>query len=612
MSSPQLELNLGHFCNNRCVFCVSGQLTERGQAGNSDCEELIARLDDAATRGVRTVTLLGGEPTLHRQFTEVVDHAAKLPFDEIVIFTNGARAADEAFLRDICARGRFTWRFSIQGGTREAHDRTTRRPGAFDRIAAGLGTLKALDQRITANICVNAENVASLPEFPLWLGASGVTSLHADMLRPHSVGDRTEAEVDALLAPYAEVVAALRAMFAGFARHAPHVDVRVGNLPYCLLPERADRISHGTPDTETATADTAGVDLGTTYDKVAYQRDHRSYPAVCADCHLRPRCRGVPDAYLAKYGDAEFRAIPAPDPVPPPRAHHRGTVGLVERIARLGGGETHLPALRDLLGDASELPERGDGGLKFDAYLARGATRRAWGLTVNSRWDARALDRFEAFARRWDAGYAWDRVGPLWDRLGGVLTLGVGFDAPDRPPRLKLYVQEDAWGAGVLDAAEAAALTGRDLPSWVSGRLGVVTLELHAGGATSWKVYVGGATPELAVHSAPEPVQRLARRLARLCPLQPSWTYATIRLGDEPRYALNKIYDHTRALAGPASAPWRDVASLFSGAGRSAELEALLREIRGMPGVRVLPTATAVEDDGGSVDVYCAAWAAPR
>ena len=25
----QIELQLGHVCNNRCVFCVSGQLTEQ-------------------------------------------------------------------------------------------------------------------------------------------------------------------------------------------------------------------------------------------------------------------------------------------------------------------------------------------------------------------------------------------------------------------------------------------------------------------------------------------------------------------------------------------------------------------------------------------------------
>ena len=27
-----IEVQLGHFCNNRCVFCASGQLTESGRS----------------------------------------------------------------------------------------------------------------------------------------------------------------------------------------------------------------------------------------------------------------------------------------------------------------------------------------------------------------------------------------------------------------------------------------------------------------------------------------------------------------------------------------------------------------------------------------------------
>src|SRR5262249_27787168 len=152
----QIEIQLGHLCNNRCVFCVSGQETARGNAGVADPAPVLAELDRARALGHVKVTLLGGEPTLQPGFLDVVRHAARLGFEEIVVFTNGARTARAAFVDEIRAAaaaatggagtggagtggagaggagtggagagGRLTWRISLQGATREAHERTT-------------------------------------------------------------------------------------------------------------------------------------------------------------------------------------------------------------------------------------------------------------------------------------------------------------------------------------------------------------------------------------------------------------------------------------------------------------------------------------------------------
>src|SRR4051812_14111573 len=115
-------------CNNRCVFCVSGQETARGRARPLEVEPLLAEIEKARAAGHRKITLLGGEPTLQPGFLDVVRRAVALGFEEIVIFTNGAKTAREAFVDEILALappGIFTWRISIQGATREAHDRTT-------------------------------------------------------------------------------------------------------------------------------------------------------------------------------------------------------------------------------------------------------------------------------------------------------------------------------------------------------------------------------------------------------------------------------------------------------------------------------------------------------
>ncbi len=125
----QVEIQLGHMCNNRCVFCVSGQRTAMGEALPLQAAPVLAKLDEARAEGHEKLTLLGGEPTLQPSFFAVLEHAVALGFSEIVIFTNGVKTARAEFVDRILATGGpFHFRISIQGATREAHERTTQHP----------------------------------------------------------------------------------------------------------------------------------------------------------------------------------------------------------------------------------------------------------------------------------------------------------------------------------------------------------------------------------------------------------------------------------------------------------------------------------------------------
>ena len=138
----QIEIQLGHMCNNRCVFCVSGQQTAEGLAGPLDVDPVIREIEKAFAAGHRKLTLLGSEPTLQPGFLDVVRRAVALGYEEIVLFTNGVKTAREAFIDEIVATGgRFTWRISIQGATAAAHERTTLKEGSFARIQRTMATL---------------------------------------------------------------------------------------------------------------------------------------------------------------------------------------------------------------------------------------------------------------------------------------------------------------------------------------------------------------------------------------------------------------------------------------------------------------------------------------
>lgn len=288
------------------------------------------------------------------------------------------------------------------------------------------------------------------------------------------------------------------------------------------------------------------------------------------------------------------------------------------------------PAVRDFLAQ-SALPTTDDQpfSMQYDGYLAAGE-RAAWGFTVNSRFDTRSVREFVGEAAAVvgaepivEAAEALARALPR----PGVTTLSFAFDAPSLPPRLKVYFQEDAWGAGVgtaaqVDAALAHLDLGCALPSWVArdAGVGVVTLEAPpASNGLRAKAYLGvSENVEGIFPAAPDEVRHLAGIMRSASPLTPSYYYLTLRMerGAPVRYAFNKIYDFSQMRFGRDAkatlSAFRDIGRLFATAGKRADFRRVVGELAtpladGRAPL-VVPTASAVESQGRSVDFYCAAF----
>lgn len=307
-SGHQLEVQLGHICSNRCVHCVSGQLNEAKKARPRDTEPVRRALEDAAAAGIKRVTFLGGEPTIHPDFLSSLRLAVELGFDDVVIFTNGVRGEDPTFLDQVLALGRFTWRVSLHGGSEEAHERTTQRKGSWRRLMAALDHLAARREHLTANMCVNAYNYRSMSTLPDLVLSRAISELHIDTVRPVNAGDRSDEQLRALLVRYRDLSQPLDELLETFAARAPRFDVSIGNLPYCLLPAWADRVEHGGDPTLTLTTGHTG-ELDSILRKYQHQRLDAVWAPSCAQCIFRARCRGVPEKYAELFGTDELRPL---------------------------------------------------------------------------------------------------------------------------------------------------------------------------------------------------------------------------------------------------------------------------------------------------------------
>ncbi len=306
-SGHKFEIQLGHLCNNRCVFCSSGQLTAMKIARPVPLDPIIEALEQARAAGATHLTFLGGEPTIHKGFLEALAKAVELGFEQIVIFTNGVMFPHPGFIESVLALGNFEWRISIQGATEEAHVATTERPQSFQRILHGLGVLQANGQLVTANMCVNDRSYESLPAYPELLKKYGVKQLHVDIVRPESTGERDGDYLRELMPQYSKMAPYYDEMLAGFEAWDPDFDINVGNLPYCVLPKWGSRVHHGGQETVTKSSD--GTGLEDAMNKYEWQASLRTHLPRCEECVFRSRCTGIFRVYLELHGEDEFQPI---------------------------------------------------------------------------------------------------------------------------------------------------------------------------------------------------------------------------------------------------------------------------------------------------------------
>lgn len=306
-SGHRFEIQLGHLCNNRCVFCSSGQMTAMKIARPVPLEPIVEALEQARAAGATHLTFLGGEPTIHKRFLDALKKAVELGFETIVIFTNGVMFTHPGFIDSVVALGNFEWRISIQGATDEAHVAVTGRAESFQRIVHGLGELQRRGQVVTTNMCVNERSYRSLPHYPELLNRYGVRQLHVDIVRPESTGEREESYLRDIMPRYSDMAPYYADMLDGFERWNPDFDINVGNLPYCVIPEWASRVHHGGQETVTKSSDSDGLEDA--MNKYEWQTSLRTHLPGCADCVFRSRCTGIFRGYLALHGPDEFKPI---------------------------------------------------------------------------------------------------------------------------------------------------------------------------------------------------------------------------------------------------------------------------------------------------------------
>jgi uncharacterized radical SAM superfamily Fe-S cluster-containing enzyme len=84
-------------CNLTCPMCYAHSAPGGKHLSLAECRAAIDRLVEVEERP-EVLQLSGGEPTIHPDFSEILDYAGRQPIDVVMINTNGIRLAHDAEL----------------------------------------------------------------------------------------------------------------------------------------------------------------------------------------------------------------------------------------------------------------------------------------------------------------------------------------------------------------------------------------------------------------------------------------------------------------------------------------------------------------------------------
>ncbi|MFD7338757.1 radical SAM protein [Streptomyces violascens] len=174
-----LELEITQRCQLTCgahCYAEAGPSKGHGSMAADDWKRVIS---EAAVIGVKKVQLIGGEPTLHPDFTELVEHALTLDLD-VQIYSNLYKVRLAHW--DLFTRPGVSLATSYYADTDDGHDAVTGREGSHAATRANI--IEALRRGIRLQVgIVDVLDGQRVEEARAELDALGVTDVHIDRVR---------------------------------------------------------------------------------------------------------------------------------------------------------------------------------------------------------------------------------------------------------------------------------------------------------------------------------------------------------------------------------------------------------------------------------------------
>ncbi|WP_328871241.1 radical SAM protein [Streptomyces sp. NBC_00287] len=174
-----LELEITSRCQLTCAshcYAEAGPTQGHGAMSGEDWRRII---DEAAAMGVEAVQFIGGEPTLHPEFTQLLGHALNAGL-RVQVFSNLYRVRAEHW--ELFAHPRVSLGTSYYSSDPDEHDEITGRKGSHDSTRANI--VEAVRRGIPLKVgIIHMRDGQRTEEARSEIAALGVQRVHIDRVR---------------------------------------------------------------------------------------------------------------------------------------------------------------------------------------------------------------------------------------------------------------------------------------------------------------------------------------------------------------------------------------------------------------------------------------------
>jgi MoaA/NifB/PqqE/SkfB family radical SAM enzyme len=176
-----LSVHLTDICNSKCSFCIVDSPFVKD---DSISRKRVSRfLRDNADKGFEAVNIHGGEPTIRKDFLDILDEIRELGYPTVLLQTNGRKLARMNYARSVVDKGVGLFIVSMHGATALTQDRISKSLGSFQQAVDGLRNVKELGAKIRTNSVVCQDNFTEIPDIAdlcMDLGADhvNISALH--------------------------------------------------------------------------------------------------------------------------------------------------------------------------------------------------------------------------------------------------------------------------------------------------------------------------------------------------------------------------------------------------------------------------------------------------
>lgn len=161
IASAYIEIN--NQCNLDCHTCYnrSGKNFQRQELSIAQFQKITERL--ISEFGCKSISLAGGEPTLHLSFGEILDYLYSIPDMQVGVVTNGTTGCQK-LIEMYCSHPDMKLQVSLDGSCEESNART-RGNGHFQQAIKFLKVAAAPNRSPIMKMVISLNNITDIENY---------------------------------------------------------------------------------------------------------------------------------------------------------------------------------------------------------------------------------------------------------------------------------------------------------------------------------------------------------------------------------------------------------------------------------------------------------------